>query len=46
MFFEILEFHECIMVKITNEDETMVTKLIAATFSVLVNKRKIQDLTY
>jgi hypothetical protein len=34
------------MVKITNEDETMVTKLIVATFNVLVNKRKIQDLTY
>lgn len=46
MLFEVLEFHECIMVKINNEDETMVTKLIVATFSVLVSKRKNQDLTY
>jgi hypothetical protein len=46
MFFEVLEFHECIMVKITNEDETMMTKLIATPFSVLASKKKIQDLTY
>ncbi len=32
--------NECIMVKITNEDETMMTKLIATPFSVLVSKKK------
>jgi hypothetical protein len=42
MLIEVLEFHECIMVKITNEDETMVTKLIATPFGVLVSKKKIK----